>query len=390
MPHLKLTKSNIDKVPLAENGQMIYFDTEMPGFGLRVGKTKKTFFVQRDINAKTYASTIGVATIWTPDQARQEARERLLMLSKGIDPNEAKRQESVKQMTLRAVMEEFFVERNKLKPRTRDSYRDNIERYLVDWLDKPITDITEDKFSKKYRYIGENNGKTVANNVRRILSSMINFYIASHKLFDDRNPTRIIADTKSGYKENRRRTYIKNHQLKPWYAAVNNLPNRTYRDYLLLILFTGLRRREGASLLWSQIDFEARTLIITETKNSEILVLPLSDFLFDLLKNRKTLTGDSAYVFPSTGKHKFLCDPRLGVEAVTKTTGIVFSIHDLRRTFITVAESLDISTYALKSMLNHKSSNDITGSYIMIDVERLRQPVESVALKIQEYINRPD
>jgi hypothetical protein len=85
MPRLKLTKSVIDKLPPVEKGAVVYFDVDMPGFGLRVGTTKKTFIAQRDIMTKTYISTIGVYGIWTPEQARQEARERLLLLSKGID-----------------------------------------------------------------------------------------------------------------------------------------------------------------------------------------------------------------------------------------------------------------------------------------------------------------
>ncbi len=31
--------------------------------------------------------------------------------------------------------------------------------------------------------------------------------------------------------------------------------------------------------------------------------------------------------------------------------------HDLRRTFITIAESLDISAYAVKRLANHKMAN---------------------------------
>ena len=48
------------------------------------------------------------------------------------------------------------------------------------------------------------------------------------------------------YKEKRRRTYIKPYELKAWWGAVYDLENDTYRDLLLLLLFTGLRQSEGA------------------------------------------------------------------------------------------------------------------------------------------------
>ncbi len=55
-----------------------------------------------------------------------------------------------------------------------------------------------------------------------------------------------------------------------------------------------------------------------------------------------------------------------------------FSIHDLRRTFTTVAESLDISRYALKRLLNHWQHDDVTAGYIGEDIERLRAPMQLI------------
>jgi hypothetical protein len=50
----------------------------------------------------------------------------------------------------------------------------------------------------------------------------------------------------------------------------------------------------------------------------------------------------------------------------------------LRRTFATIAESLDIPAYALKRLLNHKMSGDVTAGYVIQDVERLRAPMQSI------------
>lgn len=385
MPKARLTKSVIDKLPFQKAGvQVCYFDETLPGFGLRVGATKKTFFVQKDINGKTTARTIGVYGILSPDQAREEAREKLYLLSKGIDPDEERRKARLKVLTLDQLAEEFFKSRKNMKPRTRSDYRRTIDKYLADWRDKPITDITDEKFYARYTEIGEKNGPTMANNVRRILSSILNYGIAAHRLFD-RNPVQYIASTKSAYPNKRRDNYIKPAQLSAWYQAVNNLPNRVYRDYLLLVIFTGLRRNEAAGLEWQYVDFEARTLTIPETKNGDPLTLPMTDFIHDLLGQRRELVKDSPYVFPGPGTKKHLAEPKKALEAVTKATGIEFTVHDLRRSFVTYAESLDISQYALKAMLNHRAS-DITASYIILDVERLRAPMEKVSTYIQEMM----
>lgn len=65
-------------------------------------------------------------------------------------------------------------------------------------------------------------------------------------------------------------------------------------------------------------------------------------------------------------------------------SGLSFTLHDLRRTYITIAESLDIPHYALKNLVNHKISHygDVTAGYIISNPERLRKPMQ----KITDYI----
>ena len=48
----------------------------------------------------------------------------------------------------------------------------------------------------------------------------------------------------------------------------------------------------------------------------------------------------------------------------------------MRRTLATTAESLDLPAYAVKRLLNHKMTSDVTAGYIMRDIERLRKPMQ--------------
>jgi integrase len=138
-----------------------------------------------------------------------------------------------------------------------------------------------------------------------------------------------------------------------------------------------LRRSEAAALAWDQVDMKARTLTVLDTKNREDHTLPLSDYLHDLLQQRKATAG-GAYVFPGTGANGYLIEPRVPVQRVIKSSGVDFTLHDLRRTFLTVAESLDIPAYALKRLVNHKMRSDVTAGYIIADVERLRGPMQKI------------
>jgi hypothetical protein len=62
----------------------------------------------------------------------------------------------------------------------------------------------------------------------------------------------------------------------------------------------------------------------------------------------------------------------------------------LRRTFETLAESLDLSRYALKSLLNHKQDKrDVTAGYIILEAERLRDPMQKITDELLKRIEKP-
>lgn len=126
------------------------------------------------------------------------------------------------------------------------------------------------------------------------------------------------------------------------------------------------------------MDLKDRTLVIADPKNRQPYLLPFSDCVAEIFTRRKE-TAESAYVFPGDGRLGYLIEPRNQIARVIETSGVDFTIHDLRRTFITVAESIDIQPYAIKRMVNHKMRGDVTAGYIVADVERLREPVKPVS-----------
>lgn len=161
----------------------------------------------------------------------------------------------------------------------------------------------------------------------------------------------------------------------------------TVGDFLLLLLFTGLRRQEATKLRWADVDLLERTLTIPDPKNHEPLRLPLSSFVYELLSDRSSRAVNE-YVFPGSGIEGYFIEPRAAIQCVIETSGVEFTLHDLRRTFITVADSLDIPAYAIKRLVNHKMRGDVTAGYIVSDVERLRRPMQQITDFILQTIER--
>src|SRR5690606_4396018 len=126
---------------------------------------------------------------------------------------------------------------------------------------------------------------------------------------------------------------------KPGFESSGNIPGfgDAVADFLLLLLFTGLRRNEAAQLRWKDVDLESRMLTIPDPKNRVPHTLPLSDFVFEMLERREEW-ATSPWVFAGSGKKGYLVEPKKQIQRVIEVSGVQFSIHDLRRTFATVAE----------------------------------------------------
>jgi len=382
---MRITKNMVDKIePPKDKNQAFYRDDQLKGFAVRITSAGvKSFVIEKLINRKVRRITLGRYGEITVEQARKEAQKLLGKIATGIDPIAEKQSAKASIITLNEVFEDYLHARKSLKPKTLYDYKNTLRVAFQDWLNKPILSITKDKVAKHHEKLGQKHGGAYANQAMRLLRALFNFSASQYEDTSGRsliteNPVKRLSQARAWYRVERRQTFIKSHELAAWSKEVFHLKNETLRDYLLLILFTGLRRQEAAQLQWDQIDLKAKTLTILYTKNSQTHTLPLSDSLHDLFSRRKELSK-SKFVFPGSGKEGYIIEPRKQMARVIEATGIQFTVHDLRRTFITIAESLDIPAYALKRLLNHKMSGDVTAGYIILDVERLRKPMQMVS-----------
>jgi integrase len=384
---MKFTERSIAKLKPGTSGQQLYWDDDLKGFGVLVSsKTgSKTYVVQRAIKGRTRRITVARTNVLSLSDAEKRAKEILAVFYKGHDPKNGRRDH-----TLRSALEEYLRVRQDLRPRSAQGYRDSVERHLSTWLDIPLRTITREMVEDKLRKIAggiaketDHSGHATANGVMRIFRLL---YAFAHDRapHDDPMPSNPVRLKKVWFPSPRRTRSVKADQLKTFYEAVCKLENKVAADYIKLLLFTGFRRREADCLTWDRVDFNERVirLAAADVKGKRKLDLPMSDFVHDLLVARRSL-GNAKFVFPSASKSGHIEEPKFPLKQIAKATGIYVSAHDLRRTFITVAESTEMSVMALKALVNH-SLKGLTESYVQMDHNRLREPAQRVADELKK------
>ena len=402
----KLTKTLIDSLPFEESGKKVFYrDSLTIGFGLIVTQTKTYFIETRMPNGQNKRKTIGKHGVYTLEQARTEAKRLLLLIHQGIDPVAQRKQIKANfktEMELNELIPSLeaayknYKSKKKLSEATIEAYDRCVNNYFIDWKDIKITNFTQKMVLDKHMELSQRS-QAQANLAMKFLSAVYNFSASTlfdnndEKIIKEKSPVGVIYQEKKWNKIKRRKGYIRSDQIHDWSLGVcttwwignqnNNARAYTNQDYLFLLILTGLRREEGETLEWDNVDLKYGTLKITDPKNHEDLLLPMGEMLWHMMRERKKFAEDNKYVFPGLKPNSHIIDKRNVRESITKSTGIQFTFHDLRRTFGTIANSLAIGSYTIKKLINHTTSdddNDVTDGYIQVTFEDLRKAMNLI------------
>ena len=116
--------------PPAGKADVIHFDEDLPGFGLRIRASgKRTWIVQYRVAGLSRRLTIGSADVLNVTEARQRARRALAQALTGSDPADERRSRREKtKVTLLSISENYLQFREgKIRTRTMIEVR----RYLT-------------------------------------------------------------------------------------------------------------------------------------------------------------------------------------------------------------------------------------------------------------------
>lgn len=247
MPVLKLTKKNIDQIAFAAEGQVLYRDTVLQGFALRVTKASKVFVVECRVNGKTTRATIGRYGTFTPDEARELARVELGKMAQGINPNQQKREVVRQAVTLEQAYQGYTQERS-LRANSLRDYAKAMNRVFNDWRSIPLVNITrlmvEDRFDTISKPTLNDAGEVIAKNEAfanqafRFLRAVLNW--ASEKYASDdgepllpSNPCDRLKVRQKWHKIGRRDNWIRPDQLPAFFKALKHKPQHTSRQMMV-------------------------------------------------------------------------------------------------------------------------------------------------------------
>lgn len=129
--------------------------------------------------------------------------------------------------------------------------------------------------------------------------------------------------------------------------------NADLHDFVLLSLFTGVRRTNVLSMRWDDLDLIDGLWMIPTTKNGTPQLVPLGLRELEILRSR---LNKSEWVFPSkrgTGHTKWLYK---SWRSLLVASGIKYAtFHDLRRSLAAAMADLNVSATIIQGAMNHKS-----------------------------------
>jgi integrase len=369
----RFTQTDVDALP-APKARTYVYDTKVPQLGLTLLPSGTRSF---HVRATVFGSTRRIALEngrypgMKIEQARREAARLLSQIADKSNPVESRREVKASAITLREVFNQYVDEKRTkngkpLKESTKAEYRMALDKAVPDYWNRPLADLNEKTIKRRYqKRVDESTTRAKA--FHKVITALHNFARISYKRtngdsYFPENPAQVIVAENLLVKTPRRKTYVKQAELPHWFDAVESL-GTIEREFLQFVLMTGCRKSEAMNLTWERVNLRAKTFKLTDTKNREDVELPIPFYLLPLLQRRQ---GDGR-VFPVGD------DAKACLRKVKEASGVQFTLHDLRRTFATTAEDLDISGLTVKRLLNHLTDADVTADYQIPNIERLER-----------------
>ena len=364
MPVAALSDALIQRLP--QGKAPLLRDRIVCGLCLRVGKRVRTFMVATTCRGEQVRTHLGRCPLITVEEARQRALDVLRACRNGTFVSQAA---PPSEISLKAVLPDYCAAR-KLKPQSRNRYDSILRTHFETWYPAPIESLNSLAFQQHCQQFVQTRSASIVVVGRGAIAAMIKYVNATHGL-EIINPFAKLAAAGlvPGTPAPRQRK-LQKQDLPRWHAAVQTL-GEVQRDYLYLLLYTGLRRNEASTMTCSQVRWEDGVIFIPDTKNGRPHTLPITARMQTILERRCAGLDPDDLIFPGlAADHVAKMAARVGAPR--------FMLHDLRKLAASVGEEIGLSAAMLRRILNHtaKKSDTLYRHYVQIEPQALLDALE--------------
>ncbi|WP_147305723.1 tyrosine-type recombinase/integrase, partial [Acinetobacter sichuanensis] len=136
----------------------------------------------------------------------------------------------------------------------------------------------------------------------------------------------------------------------------SQLPNKALAAFYIYCLLTGARKEGFLSLKWDDLDFRWKTIQLKDKVEDSGRTIPMTKYIEKLLCDIEK-TSVSSYIFSSkTSATGYIVNPYKEFNKICNEIDIQLTIYDLRRSFKSLAEWVDIPLGVTAQILGHKPS----------------------------------
>ncbi|MEA3011764.1 MAG: hypothetical protein QOD42_309 [Sphingomonadales bacterium] len=350
----KLTKRVIEALKPRSTDYFVW-DPELPGFGVRVSRSRKVFVIQYRINRRARRMTLGPFGILTPDVARTRALQGLAKVSAGEDPMEERRaqRDAITVNELAAKFENLHIDFNpNLKASTGREYRHALNRYILPAMGKmKVAEVGRADVAKLH--LSMRDKPYQANRTIEVVSKMFNLAEEWGHRIEGTNPRKRIKK----YPETKRERFLSPAELKrvgevlaEMEAERVEMPSAIAAVRLLML--TGCRLNEIMTLRWDHVHLGVGELRLPDSKTGK-KVVQLGQAAIEVLQGI-TRAEYNGWVLPGRVESQRLTDLQPFWQRVRARAGLNgVRIHDLRHTFASVAAGEGMSLPMIGKLLGH-------------------------------------
>lgn len=413
MPKVKLTVKAVEAARAPEGERTDLFDATLPGFGLRVGASKKTWFIFYRFGGKQRRFNLGSFPALSLADARIKAGAALEKVERGIDP--ASEREEAAQAACDAsayrlktgfypgsfgdIASRYIKAECESLRRGKDVESVIIRELQPTWKDRQAADLRRKDLTALLDPIIATGQVQRAHKVREIGIRVINWAIDHGDLEDNLLASPSRGRKRSGIlRRTKRARYLSDEELaEVWHGCSEE--DGPFQFLVKVLLLTGQRLNEVAAMRRAELDLQAGVWTISPDryKTGIYHLVPLTDAAKALVREAPEVSKTFVFAtqpdtyFQGHAKYKVRMIERINKRRAESGRPPMehWTLHDLRRTLRTGLAELQVLDPIAERVLGHVIGG-IEGVYNRwAYLEEKRQALQLWADRIDRLVNPP-